>query len=322
MKNEQALVRYARQPKPGLDERKGKDHNKIIPHLKNSDFWTDLQLVKTLLEPIHEIQYISEAEDYPLYKVAKNWNRIRAHLYSMARAHPEIDDLQPLPEHVWEDRFLTQCTPLHITAALLLPENWNTEVVGVTTRSGFNSIMMEFFERYAGSPASHESALSAMKEWLDFRSQINGFEPNAACWRAASDPDLFWALAEGIAPHLSMLARRVMKIPGNSVLAERDWSVLNLIKNKTRNSLQNVKVDKLMYIYMNQRTLNRPRDLKRRLRFTQGVSFDENELMDMEDRLLEEESVRDRLPENYRPDIDFSEILPGIQQPQGGIGRE
>ena len=64
-----------------------------------------------------------------------------------------------------------------------------------------------------------------------------------------------------------------------------------------------------MYIYRNQPTLNRPHDLKRRLRFTQGMKFDENELMDMEDR---SESIRDWLSENYRPDIDFSEILPEI----------
>lgn len=150
--------------------------------------------------------------------------------------------------------------------------------------------MIEFFEQYAGS-SGYQGALSAMKEWLDFKSQLNGFEPNASYWGAISDPDLFWALAEEIAPHVSSLARRVLKIPGNSVLAERDWSILNLIKNKTRNSLKNIKVDKLMYIYMNQRTLNRPRDLKRRLCFTQEVEFDEDELIEMEDRLLAEETA-------------------------------
>ena len=77
-----------------------------------------------------------------------------------------------------------------------------------------------------------------------------------------------------------------------------------------------------MYIYRNQPTLNRPHDLKGRLRFTEGMKFGENELIDMEDRSLAEESIRGWLPENYRPDIDFSEILPEIQQTQGGMDRD
>lgn len=53
---------------------------------------------------------------------------------------------------------------------------------------------------------------------------------------------------------------------------------MNLIMNKTRNQSNSVNVDKLMYIYMNERTLNRPRELKRRLRFADR------------DRILQEET--------------------------------
>jgi len=78
-------------------------------------------------------------------------------------------------------------------------------------------------------------------------------------------------------------------IPGNSVLAERDWSIMNLIKSKTRNQLSNVNADKLMYIYINERTL------KKRLRYTQGIEVDKEELCEMEDRLLQEEIAMTRL---------------------------
>ena len=52
------------------------------------------------------------------------------------------------------------------------------------------------------------------------------------------------------------------------------------------------------------------------------MKFDENKLIDIEDRSLAEESIRDWLSDNCRPDIDFSEILPEIQQTQGEIGRD
>ncbi len=96
-------------------------------------------------------------------------------------------------------------------------------------------------------------------------------------------------------PQLSKLSIRINRIPGNSVLAEHDWSIMNLIKTKTRNQLSNINVDKLMYIYINERTLNRPRDLKKKLRYTQSIEIDEKKLLNMKDRLLQEEVAMARL---------------------------
>lgn len=77
--------------------------------------------------------------------------------------------------------------------------------------------------------------------------------------------------------------------PWESVLAERSWSAMNLILNKTRNSMGAINVDKVMYIYMNERTLHRPIDAKERLQFTMGLALNEADLVDMEDRLIQEE---------------------------------
>ncbi len=70
---------------------------------------------------------------------------------------------------------------------------------------------------------------------------------------------------------------------------------MNLIKSKTRNQLSNVSVDKLMYIYINERTLNRSRELKKRLRYIQSVEINEKKLCEMKYRLLQEEIVMARL---------------------------
>ncbi len=53
--------------------------------------------------------------------------------------------------------------------------------------------------------------------------------------------------------------------------------------------------------YLNQcntyqtRVINRPRELKKRLRYTQSVEIDEEKLCEMEDRLLEEKIAMARL---------------------------
>jgi hAT family C-terminal dimerisation region len=56
---------------------------------------------------------------------------------------------------------------------------------------------------------------------------------------------------------LSQLADRVLHILANSVLCERAFSALNQLYTKTRNALTPERVDKLLYIQINSRTLRR-----------------------------------------------------------------
>lgn len=49
---------------------------------------------------------------------------------------------------------------------------------------------------------------------------------------------------------------------------------MNLILNKTRNSWGADNVDRFIFIYMNERTLNRPVDAKELLRYTIGMEMD------------------------------------------------
>lgn len=70
---------------------------------------------------------------------------------------------------------------------------------------------------------------------------------------------------------------------------------MNLIKTKFKNQLSNVNVNKLTYIYINERTLNRPRDLKKKLRYTQNIEINEEKLCDLKDRLLQKKLAMTRL---------------------------
>ncbi len=292
LKNEETLMKYVRQFKPEIDSNKGRNTTKILPHLKNLNFWTSLKQARDILKSLHQIQYLSEAKNYSLSRVLHNWNKIRADLYSKAKKYPHIECLKHIADDIWKLRLLQQSTSLHVVAALLLPQSHDIKVVGLTVSSTFSSIMLTFFDRYS---SCRSDATSAMKQWLAFRTQTDGFRSQAECWRWIDYPKLFWPCCESFAPQLAKLCLRVNKIPGNFVLAERDWSIMNLIKSETRNQLSNVNADKLMYIYINERTLNRPRELKKRLRYTQGIEVDEEELCEMEDRLLQEEIAMTRL---------------------------
>ncbi len=62
----------------------------------------------------------------------------------------EEDDsnLQYIADVVWEDRYLTQITELHVVAALLIPQNHNIKVIEVFTEQAFSFIMHRFFGQY------------------------------------------------------------------------------------------------------------------------------------------------------------------------------
>ena len=307
LKNERAIIRYVRQLKSRIDVNKNKNTIKIVSHLKNLDFWTSLEQARDILESIHQIQYLSEAEDYSLVRVLQNWNKIQAHLYFKVKQYFIIECLNHIANHVWKNRVLSQSTSLHIVAALLLSRNQNIMIIDLTARSTFNAIMMSFFEKHVND---HHDVELAMKQWLAFKDQIDGFRSTVDCWRWIEDSKLFWLCVESFASQLFKLAIRINRILGNSVLIERDWSIMNLIKTKTRNSLSNVNVDKLMYIYMNERTLNRSKDLKKRLRYTQSIEIDEEKLCAMKDRLLQEEIAMIRL--NPSSDDTLNEYLNSI----------
>jgi hypothetical protein len=60
---------------------------------------------------------------------------------------------------------------------------------------------------------------------------------------------------------LARLAVRIFETIANSVASERAFSAMNLIVTKLWNRLSAKKADKLIYIYMNQRVLDKIGDL-------------------------------------------------------------
>jgi len=73
---------------------------------------------------------------------------------------------------------------------------------------------------------------------------------------------------------LAQLADRVLHTLANSVPCERAFSALNLLHTKTRNALTPERVNKLLYIQINSRTL-------RRDTFVEKILEDEDEEDDL-----------------------------------------
>jgi hAT family C-terminal dimerisation region len=90
---------------------------------------------------------------------------------------------------------------------------------------------------------------------------------------------MFWQLYFDDNNALAQLADRVLHTLANSVPCERAFSALNQLHTKTRNALTPERVDKLLYIQINSRTLRRDALVGKRLE-------DEDEDEDEDDDLV------------------------------------
>jgi hypothetical protein len=96
---------------------------------------------------------------------------------------------------------------------------------------------------------------------------------------------MFWQLHFDDNNALAQLADRVLHTLANSVPCERAFSALNQLHTKTRNALTPERVNKLLYIQINSRTLRRDA-LVGKLLEDENEDEDEDEDEDEEDDLV------------------------------------
>ena len=99
-------------------------------------FWSKLDFIKRVIEFIHQFQYIFEAEDHKFYTMTSNWNKIRAHLYSMVDEEKNAN-LYHITKIIWENRYLTQFIEFHVVAAFLISTNHNVKIIGLISEHFF-----------------------------------------------------------------------------------------------------------------------------------------------------------------------------------------
>jgi hypothetical protein len=91
----------------------------------------------------------------------------------------------------------------------------------------------------------------------------NGFTKAYVLSLYIDNPVRYWKSYLGYEDHnkLAQLAVRIFETVANSVASERAFSAMNIIITKLRNRLGAERADKLIFINMNQRVLDRVGDL-------------------------------------------------------------
>lgn len=67
LKNREALMKYFRQKKPGINKRKSHSLGLFV---RDYAFWDKLIFIKKTIDFIHQFQYLSEAENHKFFTIA------------------------------------------------------------------------------------------------------------------------------------------------------------------------------------------------------------------------------------------------------------
>jgi hypothetical protein len=128
---------------------------------------------------------------------------------------------------------------------------------------------------------------------------------NAELWekKIIDDPIQFWRLASAYAPELADFALRLFHTPPNPVPSERAISTMNLNFGNTNSKLKLETLDKLYFIHINRRILDRKSGEKKSFH----ELTEEEEIM-IKDRLnvMEEEELAETLAgdiTNYHEEV-------------------
>jgi hypothetical protein len=157
-------------------------------------------------------------------------------------------------------------------------------------------------------PPSHTDErfyTEVLLKFTDFRTRTGLFDRSKPHWNIALSPSHFWRnyktdCTEPVDLALCDIAIRLFTTPSNSVWAERGFSEMNRIHNKSRASLKSDKVNMLCSISINRRVLDSGR---RKVHL-----LSEKEMNDLEADLayLEAEALQD---EEYLTDMEIDRVM-------------
>jgi hypothetical protein len=252
-KNKEAILAH-------LDDRHYDMPHEVSGDLMNRRFWADLDQFLEIIQPIHEGQVMSEADNSHIGHVVNRWLGIERHFETIVQRAPN-DDGAPagLCLEPYARRLQRQIQPLHWAAHYLDPLNvgrpFESQVVYDAVHRLINYLDgAEYMFDYR-PPAG--VAVPAIHKFALYRAQDGPFHEHSPAWGAAENPRAFWVMMHEFAPRISRVAIRLFRTPCNSVSSERSFSVQNIIHDKKRNRLQPARTNKLMYIYVNRRVLDR-----------------------------------------------------------------
>ncbi|KJZ68012.1 hypothetical protein HIM_11626 [Hirsutella minnesotensis 3608] len=267
--NKEALRAFARDPvvlngmKKTIVKEEDQDTQsslkQVISCINDIEFWTNLEMLFKILQPIGAAQASSERDRASLSEVIPRWLSIQASWDALEAAgqDPLIDyaELKRLRKR----RFDLQTDDIHYLAFALDPATTNPRHSALTTD------IVRRAHKFLEENISGEEYGLVFREFCQFRAREGSlFGPGSRMYKAAPENTPHnqhildcWRYLHSMNISLAAIAKRVLGALANSVPSERSFSATNYLHNRIRNRLTVNSTNKLTFIYMNSRVLRR-----------------------------------------------------------------
>ncbi|KNB15464.1 hypothetical protein FOXG_21339 [Fusarium oxysporum f. sp. lycopersici 4287] len=245
------LQTYARRPDVRAELASGSLEllPRVLESVNNPHFWIRLETVLAIIKPVSSRQHASEADRAHIGHVIPRWLEIKAEWKALddSQQHKDVNFSELYS--VWLNRMDKQTYDIHYAGFALRPDT-----VGTKLEEQLMMKVLQFFKS-AVNPADH---LHIVREFNHFRAQSGGqFAAGGLVYSKEWTPLDAWMLLDNQGSKLAALAVRIFGTIANSVPSERSFSAVNFLHSKARNRLTPANADKLAFIYMNERVLER-----------------------------------------------------------------
>jgi hypothetical protein len=248
--NHDALKQWAVSTMPKGRDEEAQKAKKISQFILEMEFWPGLQVLYSVLDPIHTVQVRSEADQAHVGHTLRSWALIeKAWHYEEPNASPLEPNPWPALYECLKDRRVKQTYDIHYMAYCLDP---------TTPSKDLGSDKVECAERFLERfyPADdYPRVLILFHEYLAREGPL--FEPSSALNAMEKRPRMYWQRMANLGHPLGDIAVRIFSTLSNSVPSERSFSTMNLIHTQFRNRLASEHADALAFVYHNARVLDR-----------------------------------------------------------------
>ncbi|PNP73805.1 hypothetical protein FNYG_12855 [Fusarium nygamai] len=245
------LQAYARRPDVRAELASGSLEllPKVLESVNNPHFWIRLETVLAIIKPVNSRQRASEADRAHIGHVIPRWLEIKAEWKALDESQQHQDVNFSELYSVWLNRMDKQTYDIHYAGFALRPDT-----VGTKLEEQLMMKVLQFFKS-AVNPADY---INIVREFNHFRAQSGGrFAAGGLVYSKEWTPLDAWMLLDNQGSKLAALAVRIFGTIANSVPSERSFSAVNFLHSKARNRLTPANADKLAFIYMNERVLER-----------------------------------------------------------------
>jgi len=246
------------------------------------EFWARLSELADIIKLIHDAQKKSESDSLTLAHVMPRWLQLEHELKALAQVYLYLEPVLA-PSGIFNERLNTQTQPIHWAAFILDP---------ISSLRVINAEGKKLAIKWILDKVKHQKEVHCSIQ--DFLSKEGAFTKAHISQLHIDNPVRYWKSYFGDKHYdeLAQLAVRIFKTIANSVASERAFSAMGLIVTKLRNRLGPEKADKLIFIYMNQRVLDRS---GRDLLLGDWVDKSDKDQADLEDMLVSLEQELEEL---------------------------